>query len=330
MLVYPNNYLPHRHNDVSETSTTITTDKQPRSSFATNGIKKFYLRKNHDFSIIERIGDNPNNYSWKVTSTDGTKSYYGGGDAFVIKNSSDQIVHWALRRIEDVHGNSMNFTYYYSQVNFGTNNNNSNLNGGIYFHIKQISYGKNGDYTVNFNTEAGLSRTDLSINGKQGVKRVEPYLLKNVTVNYQGEFIRTYKMEYETGQFSKTRLKRLYLEGGQENTKYYTLGDYNFDYYDDVADGSIYGPNTTIQVNNSKNVFWGLVQGLLTPSRISENGATETGFNFRAAAGLNLYYPSNIMFGLPFGFSNTEAKTMQQLINFNGDGILRGKVYFVL
>lgn len=27
------------------------------------------------------------------------------------------------------------------------------------------------------------------------------------------------------------------------------------------------------------------------------------------------------MFGLPFGFSNTEAKTMQQLIDFNGDGI---------
>ncbi|MDQ0593659.1 RHS repeat-associated protein [Chryseobacterium ginsenosidimutans] len=329
MLVYPNNYLPHRHNDVSETSSVITTDKQPRASYATagtNGVKQFYLRKNHDFSIIERIGDNPTNYSWKVTSTDGTKSYYGGTTESTIKNSSNQIVHWALRRIEDVHGNSMNFTYQNTTVNFGTNNNNSNLNGGVYFHIKQISYGKNGDYTVNFNTETGLSRTDLSINGKQGVKRVEPYLLKNVTVNYQGSLIRTYKMEYETGQFSKTRLKRLYLDGGDSPQKYALLGDYDFEYYDDVADGSIYGPSTTIQVNNAKNVFGGLVQGLLTPSRISGNSATETGFNFRAAAGLNLYYPSNdayghIMFGLPFGFSNTEAKTMQQLIDFNGDGI---------
>ena len=329
MLVFPNNYLPHRHNDVSETNTAITTDKQPRSSYATlgiSGVKTFYLRKNHDFSVIERIGDNPNNYSWKVTSTNGTKSYFGGGDAFVIKNSSGQIVHWALRRIEDVHGNSMNFTYYYSPVNFGTNNNNSNLNGGIYFHIKQISYGKNGDYTVNFNTETGLSRTDLTISGKQGVKIVEPYLLKNVTVNYQGELIRTYKMEYETGQFSKTRLKRLSLDGGDSPNKYNLLGDYDFEYYDDVADGSIFGGNVTVPVNNSKNVFGGLVQGLLTPSRISGNSATETGFNFRAAAGLNLYYPSNdayghIMFGLPFGFSNTEAKTMQQLIDFNGDGI---------
>jgi RHS repeat-associated protein len=329
MLVYPNNYLPHRHNDVSETSTVITTDKQPRTSYATagaNGVKQFYLRKNHDFSIIERIGDNPTNYSWKVTSTNGTKSYYGGTTESTIKNSDNQIVHWALRRIEDVHGNSMNFSYQNTVVNFGTNNNNSNLNNGVYFHIRQISYGKNGDYTVNFNTEAGLSRTDLNINGKQGVKRVEPYLLKNVTVNYQGDLIRTYKMEYETGQFSKTRLKRLYLDGGDSPQKYALLGDYDFEYYDDVADGSIYGPNTTVQVNNAKNVFGGLVQGLLTPSRISGNSATETGFNFRAAAGLNLYYPSNdayghIMFGLPFGFSNTEAKTMQQLIDFNGDGI---------
>lgn len=329
MLVYPNNYLPHRHNDVSETNTAFTTDKQPRTSYATpgtTGVKKFYLRKNHDFSIIERIGDNPTNYSWKVTSTDGTKSYYGGGDQFVIKNSANQIVHWALRRIEDVHGNSMNFTYYYSQVNFGTNNNNSNMNGGIYFHIRQISYGKNGDYTVNFNAETGLSRTDLNINAKQGVKRVEPYLLRTITVNYQGQLIRTYGMEYETGQFSKTRLKRLYLDGGDSPGKYSLLGDYDFQYYDDVADGSIFGGNVTVPVNNSINVFGGLVQGLLTPSRISGNSATETGFNFRAAAGLNLYYPSNdayghIMFGLPFGFSDTEAKTMQQLIDFNGDGI---------
>ncbi|WP_170234731.1 SpvB/TcaC N-terminal domain-containing protein [Chryseobacterium hagamense] len=329
MLVYPNNYLPHRHNDVNETSTTITTDKQPRSSYSTagvNGTKKFYLRKNHDFSIIERIGDDPKNYSWKVTSTNGTKSYYGGGDAFVIKNADDQIVHWALRRIEDVHGNSMNFTYYYSEVNFGTNNNNSNLNKGIYFHIKQISYGKDGAYTVDFNTQTGISRPDLNINGKQGVKRVEPYLLTNVTVNYQGDMIRTYKMEYETGQFSKTRLKRLSMEGGQQDTKYYVLGDYDFQYYDDVADGSIFGGNVTIPVTNSMNVFGNLVQNALTPSRISGNSATETGFNFRAAAGLNLFYPSNdayghIMFGLPFGSSSSEAKTMQQLIDFNGDGI---------
>ena len=329
MLVYPNHYLPHRHNDVSETNTAFTTDKQPRTSYATSGttgVKKFYLRKNHDFSIIERIGDNPTNYSWKITSTDGTKSYYGGGDAFVIKNSDEQIVHWALRRVEDVHGNSMNFTYYYSEVNFGLNNNNSNLNKGIYFHIKQISYGKNGAYTVNFNTQTGISRTDLNISGRQGVKRVEPYLLTNITVNYQGELIRTYKMEYETGQFSKTRLKRLSLDGGDLPNKYNLLGDYDFEYYDDVADGSIFGPSTTMQVNNSMNVFGGLVQGLLTPSRISGNSATETGFNFRAAAGLNLYYPSNdayghIMFGLPFGYSDTEAKTMQQLIDFNGDGI---------
>lgn len=194
MLVYPNNYLPHRHNDVSETNTAITTDKQLRTAYAINDVKQFYIRKNHDFSIIERIGDNVSNYSWKITATDGTKSYYGGDANCIIKNASNQIVHWALRKIEDVHGNIMEFTYHNISVNAGNNNNNSNINGGVYFHIKKISYGKDGNYTVNFNTQAGIGRNDININGKQGVKRVEPYLLTNIDVNYKTDIIRSYRI----------------------------------------------------------------------------------------------------------------------------------------
>ncbi|HAO29519.1 MAG TPA: hypothetical protein DCQ68_21585, partial [Chryseobacterium indologenes] len=199
MLVYPNEYLPHRHNDVSENNAAITTEKQLRTSYSNNSIKQFYLRKNHDFTLIERIGTSPNNYTWKVTSTDGTKRYYGGSSDAVLYSGSG-IAHWGLRMVEDAHGNTMEFTYY-----------NESGGGGTFFQIKKIAYGKNKDYTVNFNKEASITRQDVTTNAKQGMIRSEPYLLKSVEVKYKTELVRTYKMDYMEGEFFKTLLKRIYI-----------------------------------------------------------------------------------------------------------------------
>ncbi|MBD3906414.1 hypothetical protein NAL32_19760 [Chryseobacterium sp. Ch-15] len=351
MLVYPNSYLPHRHNDISENNTAITTERQKRTDFTTNGIKQFYLRKNHDFSLIERIGDSPGNYTWKVTSTDGTKRYYGGSPDSMLSGS-----HWGLRLIEDVHGNTMEFTYY-----------NEAASGGRFFQIKKVAYGKNKDYTVNFNRQTSVTRKDISINAKQGFARSEPYLLKDIEVKYKTELVRTYKMDYIDGEFYKTLLKRLYIvphnpcsttlanrsensteskgerddiddgsggtggtDGGIEPTCNEITDSYTFDYYNDVRDSQgslrIYGSDTNISLQNDKEAYSGFVRGLLTPSKINGNISTEKGLNFRIAAGLNFFYPSNdayghLMFGFPFGFSDAEARNAQQLIDFNGDGI---------
>ncbi len=324
MLVYPGGYLPHRHNNVSETSTDITTARQPRNA---TGKKQFYLRKNHDFTLIEREGNSIGTYSWTVTSTNGTKSYYGGSDNSVIKNSEGQIVHWALRMIEDTHGNRMLFTYQNNtNVNIGAGN---NANGGTYFHIQKITYGKNQDYSVNFVTENSVSRKDININAKQGVKRVEPYLLNSIDVSYKTQKIRSYKSEYEEGQFSKTRLRRLYIQGYtiKDPASLPIVDDYVFEYYNEIENNQIFGPDNTIQVSNGVSSPYGSIIGnMLKPSKINGNISTESGLNFRAAAGLNFFYSSNdayghLMFGFPFGYSTAEAKNVQQLIDFNGDGI---------
>jgi RHS repeat-associated protein len=324
MLVYPGGYLPHRHNNVSETSTKITTARQPRN---VTGKKQFYLRKNHDFTLIEREGNSTDTYSWTVTSTNGTKSYYGGSDNSVIKNSQGQIVHWALRMVEDTHGNRMLFTYQNNtNVDIGTGN---NANGGTYFHIQKITYGKNQDYSVNFVTENSVSRKDININAKQGVKRVEPYLLNSIDVSYKTQKIRSYKSEYEEGQFSKTRLRRLYIQGYsiKDPASLPIVDDYVFEYYNEIENNQIFGPDNTIQVSNGVSSPYGSIIGnTLKPSKINGNISTESGLNFRAAAGLNFFYSSNdayghLMFGFPFGYSTAEAKNVQQLIDFNGDGI---------
>jgi len=356
MLVYPNGYLPHRHNDISETNTAITTDKQLRTEYAdvVNGVKKFYLRKNHDFTLIERMGNSPGNYTWKVTSTDGTKRYYGGSPDSVLYGLAG-ISNWALRLVEDVHGNTMEYTYYNENVLTGQ----ASVSGGIFFQIKKIAYGKTKEYTVNFNKETTISRKDININAKQGFKRVEPYLLKDIEVKYKTELIRTYKLEYENGEFFKTLLKKIYIipnnpcsltpasrgerdpiddgsgggggtSGGIEPTCNEITDSYTFEYYDEVKDSQgnirVFGPDTQIQLQNDKQAYSDFIRGLIRPSKINGNIASEKGLNFRIAAGLNFFYPSSdayghLMFGFPFGYSNAEAKNAQQLIDFNGDGI---------
>jgi len=344
MLVYPNEYLPHRHNDVNENNTAITTDKQNRSDYTNpnDGTKKqFYLRKNHDFTLIERIGTAPSNYTWKVTSTDGTKRYYGGSSDSMLSGSGG-IVHWGLRMVEDAHGNKMEFTYY------------NEFASGAFFQIKKIEYGKNKDYSVNFNKETSITRQDININAKQGVPRSEVFLLKNIEVKYKTELIRTYKMDYINGEFYKTLLKRIYIvpnnpcsttlakaaqenkepedskastskapirgmddgtggngggPGGIEPTCNEISDSYTFDYYNDVKDGSgsvkIFGPDTAINFQNAYNdePYSNFVTSLIKPSKINGNISTETGLNIRIAAGLNFYTPSSAAYGhLMFGF----------------------------
>ncbi|GAB0155013.1 hypothetical protein CHRYSEOSP005_02730 [Chryseobacterium sp. Alg-005] len=359
MLVYPNGYLPHRHNDVSETNTAITTEKQLRTAYTDPGnsqVKKFYLRKNHDFSLIERIGNGPGSYTWKVTSTDGTKRYYGGSPDSVLYGQGG-IAHWGLRLVEDAHGNTMEFTYY-----------NESAGGGNFFQIKKVAYGKNKDYTVNFNKETSITRKDITTNAKQGFKRSEPFLLKDIEVKYKTELVRTYKMDYIEGEFFKTLLKRIYIvpnnpcsttlasknsgESGMENKSEREIDDgsgggggtnggieptcneisdsYTFEYYNDVKDGQgnvrLFGPDTAVNLQNDKEAYSGFIRGFIRPSKINGNISSEKGFNFRPAAGLNFYYPSSdayghLMFGFPFGYSDSEARNAQQLVDFNGDGV---------
>ncbi len=273
-------------------------------------------------------------------------------------SGSGGIAHWALRLVEDVHGNTMEFTYY-----------NEGATGGRFFQIKKVAYGKNKDYTVNFNRQPSVTRNDISINAKQGFARSEPYLLKDIEVKYKTELVRTYKMDYIEGEFYKTLLKRIYIvphnpcsttlasreenntqisgrserddiddgsggnggsNGGIEPTCNEITDSYTFDYYNDVRDNQgnlkIFGPDTAINVQNDKEAYSGSVASLIRPSKINGNISSESGLNIRPAAGLNFYTPSSsayghLMFGFPFGNSKAKARNAQQLIDFNGDGI---------
>ncbi|RZJ90754.1 MAG: hypothetical protein EOO20_07200, partial [Chryseobacterium sp.] len=343
MLVYDNNYLPHRHNDISEYSSVFTTDKQKRIDFLTNNKKKFFLRKNHNFSKIERYGSSPADYRWVVTTPAGGKMYYGGDEnqinaQSVVKDAAGNITNWGVWKERDVHGNYIE--YEYDNFNLtGQTGINANLNDGNYFHIKKITYTKRGGrsasfmkyYTVEFEKESSILRQDISINAKRGVKEVEPYRLDRINVRYDNTLIRSYKFSYMEGEFSKTLLKGIAHTDNSNDPSYnnVTTDEYIFDYHNDIKD-----PQTNAYKNfssdsnvnaNIANAF-PVLPNALSPSKIQANSTFEWGVNGRVGLGLNFLIPTQDPYGHAMisgmlGYSQAEAKNAQQLIDFNGDGI---------
>src|SRR5690606_6228326 len=141
------------------------------------------------------------NYYWKVTSTDGTTSWYGGNESgvvsnTVIKNSENKIVHWGLYKVQDVYGNNIIYDYYNTIIN-SFSGADSNLNGGRVFNINTIRYtGHNntlGDYRIVFFRKITNLKFNQEINARLGVKKIDPYLLDKIKVYNKKEIVREYQ-----------------------------------------------------------------------------------------------------------------------------------------
>ncbi|UUC44935.1 toxin TcdB middle/N-terminal domain-containing protein [Flavobacterium cerinum] len=236
-LMFPDNYLPNRHQNVGNL---ITTEQQDRNN---SGTKIFATRK-QSFSKIERFGTSPSTYYWKVTGTDGVISWYGGKtsvDPNAVVYAAGGIVHWALYMTEDTYGN--NVRYYYDNYTISNQNGiNSNLNGGVVFNPSRITYtGKDdqdGNYEVQFINEQNITRTDINISARLGLKQIEPYRLDKIDVLYKGATIRSYKLNYTNGKLGKSLLKTM-SELDRDGKLFYS---HTFDYYNDIAqeNGDVY------------------------------------------------------------------------------------------
>ncbi|MBB4807695.1 RHS repeat-associated protein [Chryseobacterium defluvii] len=325
MLMYEGDYLPHRHNTYNPNSTFDTT-RQARN---TSGKKNFYLRKGNNFLKIERYGVSPTNYRWVITTTDGTKKYYGGNenainDNAVVKTNKGQIVQWGIIKEEDVYSN--NIKYYYDNMVFTPGvspalGDNENLGGGRDFHIKQITYtgqyDSDGPYIINFSRKM-INRPDYSISAKEGVKRVEVHLLDGISVlhkDYLNSTIRYYAFDYTTGQFYKSLLRGIETNGIK----------YQLEYYNDTGGSTVFGPDKNVNVPGT-DAFSGAVSAATTPSKISADNNFEWGWSLRIGAGLGLFRPhktgdKNFMISGFTGESYPDNKRAQELIDFNGDGV---------
>ncbi|PKF73504.1 RHS repeat-associated core domain-containing protein [Chryseobacterium sp. PMSZPI] len=345
MLVYDGNYLPHRHNNISETSDIFTTRKQKRDTLLVNNKKTFFLRKNHNFSKIERYGTTTKDYRWVVTGIDGAKMYYGGNESGVIENTvirdkDNNIVHWGVWRERDVFKNYIEYEYDNLTIQ-GLTAENENLNGGRYFHISKISYTKAEAarqdlkyYTIEFEKENRISRQDISITAKRGVKEVEPYTLSKIYVKYDGQLIRTYSFAYKQGQFFKTLLSSVRHTDDSHDNSYSNLltEEFDFEYYDDIKSNPNSGPvnfGNSVDINGAGGGdAFPILPSFLKPSKIAANNTFEWGINGRVpGVGLDFLLPGptrsygHVMASFNLGHSEAEAKKAQELMDFDGDGI---------
>lgn len=332
-LMYPklsnnSDWMPNRHYDAGTTTTVYNTAQRPRIAAAI-----FTPRKQGSFAKIERLGNNPTDYYWKVTSTDGTISWYGGKDGVnenaVIRNDLGKIVHWALHMTEDVYKNNIIYKYT-SQTLANLQGNNANLNGGKTFNLYSIFYtGYNddfGDYKVIFTNEDQILRKDINISSRLGYKEVTPFRLKNISIGYRDESIRSYGLTYQEGPFSKSLLKEVEEFDDSGNSFY----KHTFEYYDDINSrdkgGILFDQPYTVNVPDISPNFTLGIGNLLNASRINAQENVEAEWGIAPTAGIDLLWVSNnpsaiLTVGAPFGESTSWGKGKISLNDMDGNGL---------
>lgn len=298
--------------------------------------RQFFMRQGGDFNLIIREGDNINNYYWVVTDRNGVKYTYGGdanarlsGTYTDVNGNQRQVIaEWKLTRIEEPHGDYIEYVYnnidedtissnlrtkavYLSQINAG--------NAGSLPHTKVTFKNLNAKKTIKIN------------NARYGFLTSSSQLLDSVLVEFKSsgsyEKLRSYKLEYEDGPFYKRLLSRVSHRDNFGNEVSYQ----EFDYYNDV---SISNQNITqfeddfetidIGGNSSNNFLQYLTD---TPTALGGTATTSWGLSFYAGVGVidGSQWKGNTV-GASYSYSHDTSEGQTAFIDLNGDG-LPDKVY---
>ena len=301
-------------------------DKMPRKAD-----RQFYTRQGGDFSRIIRKGSSPADYYWEVTDKQGVKYTYGGEGAVlkgtftdVSGNTREVISEWKLRRVEETHGDFMEYVYEAAD---------EDVRGGLKakaLYLKEVRAGNAGQepHTV-VTFEGDKTRQVKTNNARYGYLTSSNRLLEKVTVNFRGNVLRSYAFEYRNGAFNRELLAgvRHLDSNGQE------VSFQKFSYYDDVQSDKGYVPFKDSQETwNTHND--GLDAGFVNPlqsvtKRFSDKptalGGTvssSTSGSFYAGVGPNDFskWKSNT-FGGSYSYSSDNSKGLSSFVDLNGDGL---------
>jgi RHS repeat-associated protein len=345
-LMYPkrNNqdWMPNRHQEPSAGVYQVISTNRNLS-----GPKIFTPRVQGSFDRIERFGNSPQTYYWKVTSTDGTISWYGtdatsqytdNSGAAIRKPGTNEIVQWGLYMVEDVNGNNIKYKYFNDDMT-AFSGEDTNLNGGWVFRVKEILYtghnGSDGLYRVEFRTDREIDpnapiKEDASINARLGLKQIDVDLLKEVTIWDQGAVVRRYKMDYTEGQFYKNLLAAVsenYIVGGDEKEFYRHVFDYHG--IQEQCEGCLFIRKPMVSMEDSTPKYdLANIPNMLNTSRINSTQTVEYGFDIRAGFGFEIrpfihsHKPNRTLtIGTSGGMSFTNDKGIITLIDVDGNGL---------
>lgn len=336
--------VPRYHAD-KETETYLL-DGQRLSPVAHRGAlvdrtseKQFYLRVEGSFDRIIRHGDSPSNYWWEVTDKMGTRYFYGatpaGFDESAVLRDNEaadmgNVAHWYLREVRDLKGNTIR--YHYTKVEDVGVLAGSVPGHQIYpDHISYTGYlGSDGAYTVHFTRDRQLAgwvrRPDVAISGNLGFKKVSADLLRKIDVKFNGQQIRSYDLEYTTGEFYKTLLTKVrqFDAGGN------FFNEHSFEYYNDVRTENQLHPLenmsaswTTHDDDIRENFVISNDEFSDKASALSGNRSTDVsaGLSVTVAAGFQNLACKTFSVGGNYSRVQGTSEGLLSLVDINGDGL---------
>ncbi|MDX2069123.1 MAG: toxin TcdB middle/N-terminal domain-containing protein [Haliscomenobacter sp.] len=292
--------------------------------------KEFYPRVEGSFDKIIRHGDRPSNYWWEIINKQGARSFYGGlpesgvVQGAVLSDDKGNIAHWALVQTRDLDNNCEHYTYAKVQ-DPGVQGGSS----GQQLYIDKITYTgtttQEGPYSVVFTRDRQLGETkrkDVSIDGRYGYKMVTADLLRKITVNLNGQLIRSYELKYKEGAFYKTLLQNI-SELDDAGKVFYA---HSFDYYDDVNASAGYvslGEQKKWSIENDE-----INTGIINPipgftdqsSALSTEKSNSIGFGLAVTVGfIGDGWSKQATVGGSFEFDHTTNEGLVCMVDINGD-----------
>jgi RHS repeat-associated protein len=271
------------------------------------GSNVFVRRIEGSFERIVRQGSGPDKTWWEVTDKDGVVSIYGKSPLARLSDPDPHRPHnafrWYLERQIDLHGNTVDYTYFTDQGGGG-----SNGEPWAEVYPARIDYtgtqGAGAFYHVLFTLDDG-QRPDRLSSGRSGFKTHTRHRLAAVDVLAGDSLVRRYVFTYREGDFHKTLLAAIAVTGEGGAAELYR---HTFEYVPMATEADGYAGFGQPQ-------SWGGISASGSFSSSSRLGGGAHGFAGLGPPGCQPHA------GLQAGGSGTDSSTSVSFLDVNGDGL---------
>ncbi|MGE5783046.1 MAG: SpvB/TcaC N-terminal domain-containing protein, partial [Myxococcales bacterium] len=271
------------------------------------------------FDRIERVQNGAGDY-WIVTSKSGTSFYYGetANARLADPVNAAHVFEWRLQRVTDQFNNEMSVAYTHDSGQLGSQ-------PFDFLYPQRIDYTTNvtagvaSSYSVAFVLDSNLPndqwRKDVKIDGRAGFLTVQRHRLDHVDVQFDNSLIRRYKFNYKQGDFQKSLLQAVALQGrtGEE------LYRHEFAYFDGQQTGTDANGTPIYDLFDAATV-WGTAKNGPSSPR-SEFGMVRNEGNLKGISGELGIGIGPISITAGGGGNDGDDKTILRTLDLNGDGL---------
>jgi len=294
--------------------------------------RQYHARVERDFRRILRCGADPTRYWFEATDKGGTLFVYGHGDNARLTSYIPRVVNppvfppvydvaeWHLERVVDANGNLTEFAYQHDSAGAGDAVHKEPFQQ---IYLRSIQYtgaasrrdggalagGSSGAYLVELHHEDAL-RTDETISARSGFKTVLRRRLGSIEIRLlsgtPSGLVRRYVLSYQPGDFGKSLLQTIAVEGADE-TVFYT---HTFEYEQKAPD------------QNGVTLFGAPIPWNGTSADDGLSGSQDWSFGFHGFVGIGLTpYKGGGTIGVGFGYGQRHGETLVSMVDLNGDGL---------